>query len=436
MEIALIDDLCRRVPAMAGYPTIATLRERAHRLAARHPDACSLRVIGESRAGEPLLHLRIGSGRRSALLIGLPHPDEPIGAAMLDFFCERLAADPALQERFDYTWHVVPYADPDGARLNEGWYGGPFDPIFFGRHYYRPIESDQFEWSFPIDYKRLRFATPNPESAAVARLVDETRLDYLANLHNCTVGGAYLYLSQPRPALYEAFYETLQSVGVPPHRGQPEVPYLRSLDGDAVFAMYGTRDVYDFYERTHCDDPTAFIDAGTCTDEYVIEKWGAFSLVCEMPYFAHEAVSDRTPLAISRRELLTSSWQDELPRVRWVQAFHQQWAPRMQPPPLAHVIDTYARTYAAHREAELRDASDAPATRAQQFDATIMRGYDHLFMLGQLCRTVAHVPEAAARAVERYDAFAGELRGMATITAPPPHDLVRAMLRMTLLGAC
>src|ERR687896_1136343 len=94
-------------------------------LASRYPRLFRLRRIGTSRLGEPLIMLTPGPGPKQALLVGGPHPNEPIGFLTLLHLARRLADDADLRDGMGYAWNLIPCIDPDGARLNEGWYGGP-----------------------------------------------------------------------------------------------------------------------------------------------------------------------------------------------------------------------------------------------------------------------------------------------------------------------
>ena len=65
--------------------------------------AVTCTVIGKSRAGKDLLCLKIGDEPKTALMFGLPHPNEPIGTMMLEYLTENLAADEDLRHAFGYT---------------------------------------------------------------------------------------------------------------------------------------------------------------------------------------------------------------------------------------------------------------------------------------------------------------------------------------------
>ncbi|MBI2267425.1 MAG: hypothetical protein HYU64_20035 [Armatimonadetes bacterium] len=138
---------------------------------------------------------------KNAFLVGLPHPDEPIGSMVLEVFAERLVQEPEFVSELGFTWSIVKVADPDGARLNESWYRRPYDLFHFITHYYRPTEPNQVEWTFPVTYKALTFKRPIPENRAIMAFVEKTRVDLMMSMHNCTFGGAYFYLTHSAPEL-------------------------------------------------------------------------------------------------------------------------------------------------------------------------------------------------------------------------------------------
>ncbi|MHB2015512.1 MAG: M14 family metallopeptidase, partial [Candidatus Xenobia bacterium] len=280
------------VAPLQSFCTVDDLKAFATAFVEANPGRVERRELGHSREGEPIFELRFGRGEKHALLLGLPHPDEPIGAHALMLLCPML-----LAEDRGYTWHVVLFCDPDGSRLNQNWYGfEPLTPLTLAMHYYRPAEIDQFEWTFPIEYKRLHFTTPNPEAQAVLGLMLEVPFHFMMNMHNCTYGGAYLYFSHPAPALADAVYERLAAAGISPHKGVPEVPYLTPLDDRATYKVYGTREVYDHYEAHGVAEPEKMISAGTCADKTVIDKWNSFTFVCELPYFTHPDIGSTQPM--------------------------------------------------------------------------------------------------------------------------------------------
>ena len=66
-----------------------------------------------------------------------------------------------------YTWNIVKCIDPDGTRLNEGWFKGPFTVTNYAKNFYRPGGTQQAEWTFPVEYKNYSFFSPIAETQAL-----------------------------------------------------------------------------------------------------------------------------------------------------------------------------------------------------------------------------------------------------------------------------
>ena len=85
--------LLEGIPEYKEFLTVQELDESSRALAREHPESTSLFEMGKTREGRPLLCLKIGSGRRNALMFGCPHPNEPIGTMLLEYFSRCLAED-------------------------------------------------------------------------------------------------------------------------------------------------------------------------------------------------------------------------------------------------------------------------------------------------------------------------------------------------------
>lgn len=82
-----------------------------------------------------------------------------------------------------------------------------------------------------MEYKRYRFTRPLPEACAVMEVVHRRPLDLYMGLHNSNFSGAYFYISEEDE--------------LPPHCGEPEVPYLRTL-AEGAFHSFALADDYDY----------------------------------------------------------------------------------------------------------------------------------------------------------------------------------------------
>ncbi|MDF5753848.1 M14 family zinc carboxypeptidase [Spongiactinospora sp. TRM90649] len=311
----MLDEL-DTVPDHDRFATVDEVHQTLTTLARHHPGTATLRRIGTSRLGDPLLCLTVGDGPRHAIVAAGPHPNEPIGGLTVSHLAARLCADAALRRSSGYTWHIVGCLDPDGTRLNEGWFAGPFTKTHYGRHFYRPAGHEQVEWTFPFSYKRAYFDRVLPETLALMRLIDDTRPAFLTTLHNGEAGGVFYYLSRPEPDLHAVLKALPGRYGVPLHAGEPEHPSVRRFE-EAVFLSPNMEDAYDYYERVG-QNPIDHI-AGAASDSY-IRRYGTLGMTAELPYWTDAAADDTTPTGTLYRDLI----RDHAARLRDASALLSQ----------------------------------------------------------------------------------------------------------------
>ncbi|WP_206062310.1 M14 family zinc carboxypeptidase [Nonomuraea basaltis] len=253
-----------------------------------------------------MLCLTVGDGPHHAVVAAGPHPNEPIGGLTVQHLATRLCTDAELRRSAGCTWHIVGCLDPDGTRLNEGWFAGPFTRAHYGRHFYRPAGDEQVEWTFPFSYKRAYFDRVLPETLALMRLIDDTRPSFLTTLHNGESGGVFYYLTRSEPALQELLKSLPARYGVPLHAGEAEHPSVKRLE-QAVYLAPTMEDAYDYLEALG-QDPTEHI-SGAASDSY-IKRYGALGLTAEVPYWTDAAAGDTTPTGRIYRDLLLASAAD------------------------------------------------------------------------------------------------------------------------------
>lgn len=102
------------VPDHQEFLGLGALGERARALAAEFPGLARLETVGRSAEGRPIELLTVGHGRRPVLLVGAPHPNEPIGTLTIDFLARALCEQDELRARLDVTLYAIPVSDPDG----------------------------------------------------------------------------------------------------------------------------------------------------------------------------------------------------------------------------------------------------------------------------------------------------------------------------------
>jgi hypothetical protein len=76
-------------------------------------------VIGKSRMGKDLMHIKLGKGKKSVVLISRQHPPEVTGYYALQAFVSTLADDSKLSKSFlkKFTVHIYPLLNPDGVDM-------------------------------------------------------------------------------------------------------------------------------------------------------------------------------------------------------------------------------------------------------------------------------------------------------------------------------
>lgn len=288
------------VPAANRFLTVDELNSDLAAIAEHHPDIATWKRVGSSQLGEPIHMLSFGKGDRNILLFACPHPNEPIGAMMVHHLAHLLVDDADVRDGLGFTWNMIACVDPDGTRLNEGWFNGPFTVSNYARHFYRPAGDNQVEWTFPHDYKNNYYDRTLPESQMLMRVIDDLKPELMGSLHNAGFGGVYYYISEEIPELWDTFHKLPEWEELPLKLGEPEVPYAKEF-APAIFEMLGTSATYDYLEANGSDMST--FNSGGSSDEYA-SRYGTITLVTEMAYFDDPRVNDQTVTDINRREAI------------------------------------------------------------------------------------------------------------------------------------
>lgn len=238
----LLSDL----PHVEAFPTVDEVLAFADRLAVAHPDRVTVRDVGRSRGGDRIQLLTVSAANPtgSVLVIGQPHPNEPIGMVTVMQLAQQLLDHPEELDALGVDWHFVPCADPDGTRLNEGWFAGPWTREHYARHFFRPQGSAQVEWTFPFRHGDFVVDAPMPETRALMAAIDLARPQVLSSLHNAELGGAYFYATPGADALYPRLTALCTEHGIPLHLGDPETPFSVELH-PAVFSVPTATQMYE-----------------------------------------------------------------------------------------------------------------------------------------------------------------------------------------------
>lgn len=448
MKLQDVLKIMKDVPDYPAFLTVDELNASSHKLAKKYPGVVELMTIGESRRGEKIEALKIGSGSKNALMFAMPHPNEPIGSMMLEFWSERLAQDSTLLKQLDFTWYLIKCIDVDSTRLNEGWFKPPFSLTSYARHYYRPPSQQQVEWTFPVDYKTLHFHAPMPETTALMNLIEKIKPDFMYSLHNAGFGGVYAYISNQEPAFYPDFYEIVKSQGLPLHLGEPETPFAQKFS-DAIFGMLGVEDMYEFFAKNSGGDPAPMMKGGTSSFEYACLFKRPTYLVCEMPYFYNPAIVDTSPSDVVRRNAILSSIKDSRKRNEFIQEQYDRVKGSLTVmSPFRQTVETnleFISQYLAAQEnwAKGDPSLDAKATVAEKFDNLSVHNFYELLSLGIFVRLLETQIEESGETellksilmtvLNRFENDAAQLEGELKYEVIPIRKLAGVQLGVGLL---
>ncbi len=438
------------VPDYQVFLTVDELKNSTRQLANRHPEIVEILPIGKSRQGEIIDAIKIGHGPKVALLFAMPHPNEPIGSMMLEFFSQQLAEDEGLCESLGYTWYLVKCIDPDGTRLNEGWFRGPFTLENYARHYYRPPAYQQVAWTFPIDYKTLHFDAPIPETQALMGIIEQVKPDFMYSLHNSDFGGVYYFLWEAAPPLYDHFHNLVESQGLPLHMGESERPYEEQY-ASAIYRDSSITEEYDYLDKHTDTDPAEIITGGTLSFEYARRFCDPFTLICEMPYFYHAAINDASPSDMLRRDALLQAITESRESVEVLAELYDAVKGELTVSSLFRdAVEEHLR--ASPQEIAVEEEwvrtnpkTEGMATVAEKFDNVIIQKYYRLTMLGMFLRMLqTQISKTGATPVlisaqettkDAFDKRAAALEAEIDYTVIPIQKLVRVQLGSGLLAA-
>ncbi|MFJ6453940.1 M14 family zinc carboxypeptidase [Paenarthrobacter sp. NPDC091669] len=363
-----ICDRAQRITPLTSFPHLDELLSSFNKLAEASEGRLKKRRLGTSRLNEPIHEYVIGDGEKHIIMVGGVHPNEPIGFHTVRQLAEDLLADPGFFAEFNATWHLIPCIDPDGTRLNEGWFHQPQDRTHYSRNFYRPAPAEQVEWSFPLSHKEAFFDTVIPETQALMRLMVETKPSLLVGLHNAELGGVYYYLNRDLPGAVTALHAIPEALGLPLEVGEPESSEFPPL-AEAVYRMPLSSERYDKLEASGLD-PLPFIEGGGSVD--YAEQFGTLLLVAELPYWTHPDVLDTSETSTGYAAVL----QEKSKALKSLSSFLEEALESAEPhltidSPLLRAMRRFVPAIAAMAEAESKRA-DLPensrfATTAEVF---------------------------------------------------------------------
>ena len=392
----LVYDIINRIPDYKEFLTIKELYDSSRKLAREHNDIVELIEVGPSRADIPVEALTIyGGEEKRVLAFAFPHPNEPIGSLTLEALSWILVVNREYIRRLNTTWIMVKVADIFGTKLNEGWFKGEFDIRKYVLNYYRPPPYKQVEWTFPIEYKTLKWNNPVLETKALMKLIDEWKPTHIYSLHNAGFMGTYYYVTRkPSKEVLDILKEIPGKLGVPIHKGEPETPYMKKID-EAVFLMPSTIEAYDWLEKYLGKDPATILKHGGSSYDYAKRvNPEVFELVCEVPYIYDDRLDNDTQIGIPRREILRLAMNRSKKILHEVKELFNKLEPHASPDnPFYEAIRSFIEYSEHHIKAEEKwieqePSLDESATVAQAFNAYLNTYWGPLLRYGLLYRAI------------------------------------------------
>ncbi len=286
MDLALLQS----VHNYKEFLTVAQINRRLEQVVPKH----ALITLGHSDEGHPIKAAKLGNGKKQAIIFGFPHPNETVGPLTCFELIKLIKSIPYLQNEF--TWYVIPCGDPDGAKLNEGWFKGRFSLKKYIYHFYRSKASLQLDWSFPFKYKNTE---------AIAKLIKKVKPDLIYPLHNAGFNGIYFYVSKPmRETYYRSVLNLAKALKLPLDHGEPEFQFVKKLKGP-IFLDFTIKDYYEYYKRLG-HDPKRFIDCGTDSVDFARTfNPNVLGLVAEVPYLYDKKLESNISSKHTRRTCIT-----------------------------------------------------------------------------------------------------------------------------------
>ncbi|MBB4632944.1 M14 family zinc carboxypeptidase [Sphingosinicella soli] len=315
-------------PAADRLPTLAVIDAEVRRITGILGSEARTQRLGRSRSERPIDLVSIGRGPNAVLLVGAPHANEPIGLLTILRLMERLAHDRALRQDGGFSFHFIPAIDIDGVALNEGWLEAPRTPDHYLRHFFRPAFADQPEYSFPLDMPGYRFSTPTPENLCWQEALEQTRPMLQCPLHGSDANGVFYLVTSRRQALADRLSRLPGTFGLAINRiGEPGLGTESYAPG--VFSEFAVKSMIEDL-TAEGKDPRAVWNAGQSSSEYALQRFGTFSLICEVALWDDQRLYSERASSMNMADV-TRDALAQLREDKALFAFARSLRPRLSP---------------------------------------------------------------------------------------------------------
>jgi hypothetical protein len=285
----------RLIPTDVNFITWSEYHYRFQRLRRRYRRKVPIEIkeIGKSEERNPILHIRIGSGRNHHLRVDGVHSNEALCLLSSLYEAEYYCRNPKLLKANDLTIDIV-CADPDGLIANETWIKARRpDLLTYALGYSRSRAPHHLvEWSCPIKFDGHSWDTPATGTKTVLdvdaaiRSRPGHRIRTLRSGHNeHLLNGVYFMASGPQTkALKPLFFRAAKQNGIPVKSPPAED---RSTEEWTAFCEYPTlKNRWAWFGGRG-------VDGGASLYEYLsTEHPDLVGVIAEIPLFIATKVDD------------------------------------------------------------------------------------------------------------------------------------------------
>jgi hypothetical protein len=411
--------ILREVPAYSRFLRVNEIEALAGNF--RRYSSVEEKVIGKTAENKPLKMYSMGSGEKTALIIGVPHSDEPLGSLVTIYFIDWMAKHPEV-DFFGWRWLIIPVLEQRGMRMNEGWFGSWGSLVDTAKFYFREPTENQYEWTFPFEYKNYKWVNPRPESTSVKETIKDEKPDLLCNLHHCGFYNTYFYFSRDLPEAYPRLSALAGNLGLPLSTSNPDVPFGKILKS-GFYQMYGLRDYIDYYSRYEPENLLT-MRRGSTSDEWYQDTIGGFSFNCEVPLLESSVKKDNEVSDQKLRGLLEKRREKRADIINYcidvltnLEPFFCFSDPVLLGSLLKHVASAKLELELA--EAKRQAVEKRDATNFEVFENDLMVDVADLLLLGQVWRVAEtiHVNQSKTEAENVAAGIDGKIVALAKKTA-------------------
>jgi hypothetical protein len=436
--------ILKEVPEYSRFLRVAEIERLAKKLG-QFPSV-EERTIGKTAGNKPLRMYIIGEGEKTAFVIGVPHSDEPLGSLVTTYFLDWMARHQEA-DFFGWRWLIIPVLERRGMQMNEGWFDNIDSLVCTAKNYFREPTENQYEWTFPFEYKKYKWIHPRPESNAVKEILKNERPDLLCNLHHSGYQDTYFYFSEDLPEAYSKLRRLSNKLELPLSTSNPDVPFGKILK-PGFYQMYGLKDYIDYY-AIHEPENLFFMRRGASSDEWYQEAIGGFSFNCEVPLFKSSIKKDNKKSELRLKDLLEKRNKKRASVIQYcidvltaLEPLFRFSDPLLLGAALKHVAN--AKLELESVKTKVQTVENRCATYFEVFENGIMVDVANLLLLGQIWRVTEIIDRKQrnnkaknlARVMdEKISELAGDINSRGRFISVPLRNIIKMQLGSILIIA-